>query len=147
MISDDLTKYDTKTNVLNTPSGFVDLSTGELNETKPDNKFTRITNAEYSDTHDAPKWNEFLNQIFNGNQDLIRYIQKCVGYTLTGTTDEQCMFFLHGDKLKNGSNGKSVFVETLSQVLGTYSETISPDVLMVNKFSEVQMVQHQKLQK
>ncbi len=135
LISDDLTKYDTKTNVLNTPSGFVDLSTGELNETKPDCKFTRITNAEYSDTHDAPKWNEFLNQIFNGNQDLIRYIQKCVGYTLTGTTDEQCMFFLHGDKLKNGSNGKSVFVETLSQVLGTYSETISPDVLMVNKFS------------
>lgn len=135
LVSDDLSAYDSKTNILNTPSGYVDLSTGEIKETKPSDKFTRITGAEYSDTQQAPRWHEFLNQIFDGNQDLIKYVQKAVGYSLTGTTDEQCMFFLHGDKLKNGSNGKSVFIEVLSHIFGTYSETINPDVLLVNKFS------------
>lgn len=127
--------FDTELNVLNTPSGYIDLSTGELKDTTPKDMFTKITNYEYSDTYEAPRWEEFLNQVFDGNDELIHFIQKLVGYTMTGTMDEQVMVILHGEKKKNGSNGKSVFVETLSDVVGNYAINIQPETIMAKPFS------------
>lgn len=122
--------FDQELNVLNTPSGYIDLATGSLMETTPESMFTKITNFEYSDTYAAPRWEEFLHQTFDGNQDLIHFMQKLVGYSLTGTMDEQVMTILHGEKRKNGSNGKSVFVETVSSIIGNYAITIQPETLM-----------------
>lgn len=128
-------EFDTELNTVNTPSGYVDLSNGELHETTYKDMFTKITAAEYSPTAEAPRWQEFLQQIFQADEMLIKFVQKLFGYTLTGTMSEQNFIILHGKGGNtNGANGKSVFVETLREILNSYAVTINPEILLVNKF-------------
>ena len=72
-------------------------------------------------------WERFLDEIFEGDKDLIRYVQKAVGYTLTGETVEQCAFFLYG----TGRNGKSTFIDIIREIMGSYAANIQPESLMV----------------
>lgn len=112
---------------LNTPGGIIDLRTGELNPHSPEAYFTKVTTVEYSENSDCPKWMAFLGDIFGGDKDLIRYVQKAVGYSLTGSTAEQCAFFLYG----TGRNGKSTFLEIIREIFGDYSTNIQPETIMV----------------
>lgn len=113
--------------LLNTPSGVINLKTGQTGEHKQEYYLTKITGAEYSVTADCPRWTAFLREIFGGDNDLIRYVQKAVGYSLTGSTAEQCVFFLYG----TGRNGKSTFLEVIRQVFGDYCSNIQPETIMV----------------
>lgn len=122
-------EFDSDTTLLNTQNGYLDLISGVLHEHNIDKKFTRIANVEYTDKIDAPQWTEFLNQIFNNDHELIRYVQKAVGYSLTGSTREQSMFVLFGA----GSNGKSVFLDTISYIMGSYATNMQADTIMVRK--------------
>lgn len=127
--------FDNNLGVINTPSGYVDLASGEIRESKPDDMFTKVTMAEYSPTANAPMWMQFLNTVFEGKHDLIDFAQRAVGYSLLGTNEQSVMVIVHGvGGHSNGSNGKSVFVETLRNVLGSYAVTISPDTLMSKRF-------------
>lgn len=112
--------------LLNTPSGIVDLRKGELLHHDPELFLTRITAAEYTDTMECPEWLQFLNTIFRGDRELIRYVQKAVGYSLTGSTAEQCMFFCYG----SGRNGKSTMMNILYLLSGAYAANVQPEVLM-----------------
>ena len=112
---------------LNTPSGVIDLKTGALSEHKPELYFTKITSVDLSSSADCPRWLSFLNDIFSGDKDLIRYIQKALGYSLTGSTGEQCAFFLYG----TGKNGKSTFLDVVRDVFGDYAANIQPETIMV----------------
>lgn len=124
-------QMDVHTELLNTPNGIVDLNTGELSEHDPELYLTKITLCEYTDKTDCPRWEAFLNEIFAGDRELIKYIQKAVGYSLTGSTQEQCAFFCYG----NGRNGKSTFLEVISSVLGDYAVNIQPETIMVKRGS------------
>lgn len=112
---------------INTPSGVLDLKTGELRPHNPEAYFTKITSVEYSDKADCPLWLQFLDDIFGGNKDLIRYVQKAVGYSLTGSTAEQCVFFLFG----TGRNGKSTFLDVIRDIMGDYASNIQPETIMI----------------
>lgn len=124
-------KMDKDLDVFNIQNGYIDLKTGELKEHDKTKFFTRISNSEYTDNADAPEWEKFLDDIFLGNQVLIDYIQRAIGYSLSGYTKEQVMFVLYG----NGRNGKSVFLDILNEVFGTYAMNIKPDAIMVTKNS------------
>jgi putative DNA primase/helicase len=117
--------------VLNTPSGVLNLKNGELKEHKPEYYLTKITPVEFSENADCPKWLAFLDEIFGGDKDLIHYIQKAVGYSLTGSTAEQCAFFLYG----TGKNGKSTFLDVIRDVFGDYAANIQPETIMVKSNS------------
>lgn len=112
---------------LNTPGGVINLKTGELNPHNPEHYFTKITSVDYSSNAECPLWLIFLNDIFGGDKDLIRYIQKAVGYSLTGSTAEQCAFFLYG----TGRNGKSTFIDVIRDIFGDYATNIQPETIMV----------------
>ena len=114
---------------LNTPSGVIDLRTGEIKPHDPAHYFTKITPVDYSSHADCPRWLSFLDEIFGGDKDLIRYIQKALGYSLTGSTAEQCIFFLLG----SGKNGKSTFLDVVRDVYGDYAANIQPETIMVRK--------------
>lgn len=116
---------------LNTPSGLLNLKSGELYEHKAEYYLTKITNVEYSENADCPRWLSFLSEIFGGDPDLIRYVQKAVGYTLTGSTQEQCAFFLYG----TGRNGKSTFLDVVRDILGDYATNVQPETLMIKNSS------------
>lgn len=112
---------------LNTPGGIIDLKTGELKPHSSEEYFTKITSVEYSENADCPRWLTFLDDIFGRDRELIRYVQKAVGYSLTGSTAEQCAFFLYG----TGRNGKSTFLEVIREAFGDYSANIQPETIMV----------------
>lgn len=65
----------------------------------------------------------------NGNEELISFIQRTVGYSLTGSVNEQVIFFLYGD----GQNGKSSFLSILSTLMGSYAKTLLAKSLMVKR--------------
>lgn len=115
--------------LFNTPSGIVDLDTGEILEHNKDKFLTKMAGFDYTDNADCPQWQEFLGTIFRQDKDLIRYIQKAVGYSLTGYNEEQCAFILHGD----GRNGKTTFIEVLREILGDYAVNIQAETLMVKR--------------
>lgn len=120
---------DAHNNLLNTVSGILNLRSGLLSEHDRQQMMTKITNVEYADKDECPVWQGFIHTIFGGDPELIRYIQKAVGYSLTGSTEEQCVFFLYGE----GRNGKSTFLDTLADILGDYAANIQPDSLMVRQ--------------
>lgn len=67
----------------------------------------------------CPTWLRFLDRVMGGDQDMIAFLQRAVGYSLTGNTGEQCLFIAYG----GGSNGKSTFMEVVQHILGDYATT------------------------
>ena len=113
------TAWDADPFLLGTPAGTVDLKTGEVLPPNPAHRITRITGCEPTNTSDCPLWHNFLWEATGGDTDLITFLQQWCGYCLTGATQEHALVFVHG----GGGNGKSVFMNTVAGILGTYSTT------------------------
>ena len=111
---------------LNTPSGTVDLRTGAVRPCSPDDMITRVTKAPFDPAAPAPQWLSFLDYAFSGNAVMIAYLARLVGYSACGVVSEAVLPFLHGP----GKNGKTVFLETCSKVLGSYAEPAAPGLLL-----------------
>jgi len=124
-------EFDQDKTLLNTANGYVDLSSGILYDHDINKMFSQQADVDYTDNIDCPEWSEFLDQIFDNDQELIHYIQKAVGYSATGSIKEQVMFILYG----NGRNGKSIFMDTISDILGTYAKSMQADSIMVRQNS------------
>lgn len=120
-------KMDNHNYLLNVSNGIVNLKKGELTKHDPEKFITKYSHVEYSDKVDCPLWESFLVEIFNNDKELIRYIQKAVGYSLTGSTSEQCAFFCYG----TGRNGKSTFLEIITEICGDYAINIQPETIMI----------------
>lgn len=97
-------------------NGVVDLRTGELRDGRREDRITKSVGLEYNPGAKCPRWLLFLNEIFAGDVELMRYAHRAAGYSLTGETREQCYFIAYG----KGANGKSTFLEILRYVLGEY---------------------------
>jgi putative DNA primase/helicase len=97
-------------------NGVIDLQTGKLRKGEPSDRITVHSNISYEPIANCPLWEQFLSDIFNGDAELIAYVQRAVGYCLTGATTEQCFFLCYG----TGANGKSTFLEILRRVVGAY---------------------------
>lgn len=121
--------FDKDGNLFNTHSGYIDLNTGILtpHEFGKNKYFTRISNTEYQPSALCPRWEQFLDEIFQSDKRLIDYLQRAVGYSLSNSTTEQVMFILLG----NGKNGKSVLLNVLHEVFGTYAMNIQPQTIAV----------------
>ena len=113
--------------LLNTPTGVVNLKTGELRDHDRSDMMTRMATA--SPEGQCPLWLSFLNDVTDGDQALVDYLQKIVGYSLTGVTSEHALFFLHG----GGANGKSVFIHVLMSILGNYAVNAPVETFMESR--------------
>lgn len=98
-------------------NGVIDLSTGAVRTSRREDYISRAIYARYDPTASCPRWMRFLDEVFCSNQEVIQFVQKAVGYTLTGSTREQVLFLCHGV----GSNGKSTLLSTLNLLLGSYA--------------------------
>lgn len=119
--------YDADPWLLNTQNGIVDLRTGELLPHDSAARLTKITAAGYDPHASCPTWQNFLQEIFLGNEDLIRFVQKSVGLALIGKVLEHCLFVLYG----TGANGKSTFLNALIRTLGDYAQEAAPELLLL----------------
>jgi putative DNA primase/helicase len=109
---------------LNCQGLLIDLSNGEQRLTIATDYVTKSTTVPPSDD-DCPLWMEFLDVVTGGDTELIDFLQRMAGYCLTGSTEEQAVFFVYGP----GGNGKSTFVNTLSRVMGDYAVNAPMDLL------------------
>jgi putative DNA primase/helicase len=115
--------------LLNTQNGTLDLKTGKLRAHKREDLITKIIPVRYDPKATCPIWNAFLKRIMDGNQDLIRFLQKAVGYSLTASASEQVMFIFLG----GGANGKSTFIKVILSLLGDYALQTPTETLVVKK--------------
>ena len=110
-------------------NGTIDLTSGKSRPHNKEDYNTKIVDIDFDPDAKCPMWLAFLDQMMNHNQELIDFLQKAVGYSLTGSTREQCIFILYGV----GSNGKSTFLEVVSKVVGDYGTRIPPESLLSKK--------------
>lgn len=108
--------FDSNPWLLSAENGTVDLRTGELRQHDPADLLTKCATVRFDAAATAPRFEQFLEEIFAGDRELIAFVQRAVGYSLTGETREQCLFFLHG----SGQNGKGALIRTLEALLGDH---------------------------
>lgn len=116
--------------LLNVANGTVDLRSGKLLPFDPTQLLTQRIGLPYLSDAKAPRWEKFLDEVFSGNEDLVSFVHRAVGYSATGEISEQVLFFCHGD----GANGKSTFIDALLFVLGEYAGMTAPGLLMMKRF-------------
>jgi len=100
-------------------NGAIDLRAGAFLEPRREHLITKSIGAAFDPAARCPTWEKFLRTVTNGDTELVEFLQSAIGYTLTGSTSEQCLFFLHG----TGQNGKGVFSETVKRLSGDYGQT------------------------
>jgi putative DNA primase/helicase len=95
----------------------IDLRTGQPRARVREDLVTRVVAIQFDATAKCPRWRLFLMEITGGDSGLVAYLQRAVGYSLTGRTVEACIFLIVGF----GRNGKSVLVEVIRALLGPYA--------------------------
>lgn len=108
--------------LLNCENGTIDLRTGELSPHRKSDNITKIIPVSFDPIAECPRWELFLKEIFNNDSELITFIKYAVGYSLTGSIKEECIFICYG----TGRNGKSKFLDTLEYILGEYGKNVDP---------------------
>lgn len=119
-------QFDQDKYLLNAEEKTVNLKTGETYEPKPEDLITKKSLFVYDKDAKCPTWDMFLMQIFHNDLELIRFVQKAMGYSLSGDMSEQCMFILWG----TGANGKSTFLNVLQNLFGDYATSTRTETFM-----------------
>lgn len=102
--------------LLNCKNGTVDLKTGVLRKHDPEDYITKIVPVDYDSSAECSLWEKFIDEIMAGNKDLSCFMQKAIGYALTGDISEQVFFIWWGA----GANGKSTATSVMGHLLNDY---------------------------
>ncbi len=116
---------------LNTPTGTLDLLTGEVWPHRFEDYLTKVTGAAYDPAASCPRWDAFLREVIP-SEAVRAFLQRSIGYALTDLTVEQCLWFLYG----LGRNGKSTFINAVRAVLGDYATATRASTLMVKQHGD-----------
>lgn len=109
--------------------GVIDLRDGEFRPGRRGDMLTKASKVEWNPAASCQAWLKFLGEVFPGNPEMIAFLQRAVGYSLTGSTREEVFFILHG----GGRNGKGTFLRVLSEVFGDYAGTAEFSTLLAGK--------------
>lgn len=124
--------FDNYPDLLNAQNGVINLKTGELIERTADHLFTYCLPVAFNtEAEDTGGWNSFLESIGLSNA-LRDYLQLATGYSLTGHTNEEVMFYLYGQR----RSGKGTFVETLNAVLGALATGVDMNTFTSKRYGD-----------
>jgi putative DNA primase/helicase len=112
-------EWDSDPWMLNTPGGTIDLRSGEQWQHRPGDRLTKIAGIAPDASCPTPVWDAFLARITDNKAELVAYLQRMAGYSLTGSTQEHALFFLYG----TGANGKTTFINAITACAGDYHRT------------------------
>lgn len=113
--------------LLNCANGTLDMLTGKLKPHDRKDRMTKIVPCKYDPDATCPFWLQTLDLAFDGNTELISFMQRALGYTLSGSVSAQALFICWGE---SGKNGKSTILEGFSRMFGDdYTKTIDMKVL------------------
>jgi len=119
--------------LLNCANGTLDLATGRLRAHDRGDLLTYCLPAAYDPAAGCPTWDSFIHRITGGDAELTAFLARAVGYTLSGLTAAQCLFFLYG----RGANGKSTFIETVMALMGDLGHKARAQILMADERERV----------
>jgi len=122
--------FDREPHLFNCENGTINLRTGELRNHSREDLITNFSPIVYDPNARSERWEQFVSEVFNDDAELMGFVHRAVGYSLTGLTTEQCFFLLHG----TGANGKSVFTKVLMALIGSYATHTAADALMLKKY-------------
>lgn len=124
-----LESFDKDPLLFNCENGTVNIETFEIKPYDRNDFITKKANVRFVSGTKCDKWLAFLDQIMAGNDDMVAFLQRAAGYTLSGSIQEQKLFFCFG----SGQNGKSVFLTVLQDIFGDYARTIRAKAFMEKK--------------
>lgn len=123
--------WDAHTMLLGTPGGTINLLSGKMKRPDPADGITLSTGCEPNSGEPA-LWLKFLHEACAGDAEMVTYLQRICGYCLTGDTREHALFFVHG----SGGNGKSVFLNLVTFILGDYAKNAAMDTFTASKYDK-----------
>ncbi len=126
-------EFDTDPWLLNVQNGTLDLRTGILKAHCREDRITKLVPVDYDPQALCPTWDAFLNRVMEGNASLIGFLQRAIGYALTGSPREQVIFILHG----SGANGKTTFLLVIQTLLADYAAQTPTETLLVKKSGSI----------
>ena len=129
--------FDNNVAGINTPGGFVEIDKGEAKIRSSRPLVAKVTNANFIAGKDCPQFKRFLQEVFDQDQELIDWIQRALGYSILGNTDEQCLFIAYGQ----GANGKSTLFEVIREMLGDYAKVTDFELFLNNHKSDVRLLE------
>ena len=109
------TDLDNNIYLLNCLNGTLNLKTFEFKKHNPNDLLSKISNVEYNPDAYSPRWEKFVDEVMQGDKEKIKYLQKSIGYSITGDTSEEKFFIWYGATTRNG---KSTLSNTLMYLLG-----------------------------
>lgn len=130
---------DSKPHLVNLMNGTLDTMTGNLRDHDRKDLLTKVVPLRYDPSAVAPAWEQFLVDVMDGDIEMVSYLQRMVGYSLTGVVDEQVFFLLYGI----GRNGKSTFYKTILKMMGEYAKTFSKEIILKSKHDA--FIQYERL--
>ena len=119
-------QLDTDPWLLNVQNGTIDMRTGVIRPHDRADYITRVINTDYDPDATCPQFDAFLNTIMGGDQELVEYLWRLMGYSLTGSTREQIVIIAYG----HGGNGKTTLLSTIRDLLGDYAREADADSFM-----------------
>ncbi len=119
-------EFDRDPFLLNCDNGTLDLRDGSFHKHDPDDLLSTICGTEYHPDAKSELWEKTVSEVMRGDEGLIQYLQKALGYGLTGDTSEECFFLLYGPTTRNG---KGTVMETYMKVLGGYGRAARPETI------------------
>jgi P4 family phage/plasmid primase-like protien len=123
-------QWDSDPNLIGVKNGVVDLKTGELLTGRPDLDITRRAAVSYTPGLTNVRWDQFLDFVTGGDKEYQDWLQRAIGYTLTGLNNQDILFLVYGP----AGSGKNTFVETIFNALGKngYSWMLDSNVLVAS---------------
>ena len=118
--------YDRDIYLFNCQNGTLDLRTMEFREHRPDDYLTKVSPVIYDPKADCPRWRTFITEIMQGDKARADYLQKAIGYALTGDTRMECLFILYGPTSRNG---KGTTMESILRIMGEYGKNADHTML------------------
>lgn len=123
------TDFDREAHLLALGDRTVDFHAGEVREHRPGDRITKRIPIRFDATAECPAFERFMHTITAGDEAMISYLMRAIGYSLTGFVDRDVLFFLWG----KGANGKSTFTSTLKMLAGEYMTTIDIESLLAKR--------------
>jgi putative DNA primase/helicase len=112
--------------LFNCANSTLDLRSGDLRSPQRADLITKLSPVDYDANATCPTWESFLNKILGGDAALVTFVQRVLGYALTGDVTEKALFLFLG----SGNNGKTTLLEAIRHVMGYYAGVIDIDALM-----------------
>lgn len=125
-----MSEFDCDPYVFNCKNGTLHLDTMEFTEHRAEDRLTKISEVEYAPDACCDRFLTFVDEITSGNADTAKFLQKVLGYGISGDTRHECLFILYGAKTRNG---KGTLCESVLKVLGSYGCTARPETISIKQ--------------